>query len=86
MAQRLVEKCWHAWQVGQSGNTAQCKKCSASWKPTPSYYPAVTNKEFAENNAEFRAACDRAGVQPTKRQAARYRQKRGQAYSARKAA
>lgn len=44
----------------------------------------TTNKEFAETNVEFKAACDIAGVKPTKRQASRFRNNRGKAFSAKK--
>ena len=47
---------------------------------------ANSNRNFAEFNKEFRLACDRAGVKPTKRQAAKWRQARGQAYAAHRAA
>jgi hypothetical protein len=43
--------------------------------------PSETLSAFAETNREFRAACDLAGVAPTRRQASRFKQKRGQAYA-----
>lgn len=42
----------------------------------------VTNDVFAATNEEFRAACSKAGVQATARQAGKYRRKVGQAYEA----
>lgn len=39
-----------------------------------------SNRNFAEFNKEFRLACEKAGVKPTKRQAARFRKARGRAY------
>jgi len=38
------------------------------------------NRHFAKHNEQFRAACERAGVEPTKRQASKWRMKRGLAY------
>jgi len=43
----------------------------------------VTHKEFVKIDDKFRKACENAGVAPTPRQAAKYRQKRGAAYNAR---
>ena len=39
-----------------------------------------TNKEFAEKNQEFREACKRVGIEPTARQAARWRHREGLAW------
>jgi len=41
-----------------------------------------TNKAFAKEDTTFQAACEQAGVQPTARQASKYRMKRGAAYKA----
>ena len=43
----------------------------------------VTHKEFAKADDKFRKACEAANVEPTSRQAAKYRQKRGAAFNAR---
>jgi len=43
----------------------------------------VTNKKFAENNKFFIADCKRAGVEPTSRQASKYRLGKGLAFKAR---
>ena len=40
-----------------------------------------TNKEFAQENKDFRDACQRAGIEATKRQASRFRRKKGKAYT-----
>lgn len=40
----------------------------------------MTNKEFAAQDQKFRAACVAAGVEPTARQASKYRNKQGLAY------
>lgn len=40
----------------------------------------MTNAEFAQRDPEFRAACERAGVEPTKRRAARWRKGTGYVY------
>ena len=40
----------------------------------------MTNKEFAEKDKEFKRACDYVHVNPTKRQASKYRNKKGTAY------
>ncbi len=44
----------------------------------------MTNKEFAARNAEFRKACSNAGIEPTSRQASKYRNKCGLAYQSKK--
>ncbi len=44
--------------------------------------PEVTNRMFARDNEKFKAACDKAGVEPTGRQASKYRNKKGRAYKA----
>jgi hypothetical protein len=44
----------------------------------------VTNAEFARTNGQFRAACERAGIEPTRRQASKFRNKTGAAWAARK--
>lgn len=41
----------------------------------------ITNRLFAKTDARFQEACIRAGVQPTKRQAAKFRRKEGSAYN-----
>ena len=41
-----------------------------------------TNSEFAAKNGTFRNACEAAGVEPTKRQASKYRRGMGQARKA----
>ena len=40
----------------------------------------MTNKQFAAQGKKFRAACERVGVNPTARQASKYRNKQGLAY------
>ena len=40
----------------------------------------VNNRTFAATNAEFRAACERAGIQPTQRQASKWRLGFGKAW------
>lgn len=50
----------------------------------PRYEPndyGTYHKEFANEDGVFRAACERAGVQPTKRQASKWRNGRGAAFS-----
>ena len=42
----------------------------------------ITNRAFTKDG-EFQAACAAAGVEPTKRQASKYRRKMGAAYNAR---
>lgn len=41
-----------------------------------------TNKLFAKEDANFQRACDKAGVNPTARQASKFRNKKGAAYKA----
>jgi hypothetical protein len=40
----------------------------------------MTNKEFAAQDESFKVACEQAGVQPTKRQASKWRSKKGKAW------
>lgn len=40
----------------------------------------MTNKEFSEQDKVFNKACNIAGINPTKRQASKYRNGRGLAY------
>ena len=42
-----------------------------------------SNAEYAKTNEAFRAACEKAGVDPTPRQASKYRNGIGAAYNAR---
>ena len=39
----------------------------------------TTNREFAEQNAQFRAACEAVGLEPTSRQAGKWRRGEGAA-------
>lgn len=41
----------------------------------------MTNKEFAEQNELFIKSCGKAGVTASKRQASKFRNKRGKAYN-----
>lgn len=41
---------------------------------------ALTNAEFAVKNTAFRALCESAGVEPTPRQASKFRRKAGKAW------
>jgi hypothetical protein len=50
------------------------------WRKHP--YPEITNSDFAQLDADFRAACTFAGIEPRARQASKYRRKRGKAYKA----
>jgi hypothetical protein len=40
-----------------------------------------SNREFAAKNGGFQAACEAAGIKPTKRQASKFRNKTGTAYN-----
>jgi len=40
----------------------------------------MKNSEFAEKDEVFLKACEKADVKPTKRQASRFRNKKGMAY------
>lgn len=42
----------------------------------------VTNDDFRRHDQAFRAACTKAGVEPTKRQASKFRRQEGRAYAA----
>ena len=40
-----------------------------------------SNEKFAKENMEFQSACDKAGVKPTRRQASKWRNKKGLAHT-----
>lgn len=40
----------------------------------------MTNKKFAKENTIFIEACERVGIQPTKRQASKWLNKKGKAF------
>jgi len=40
----------------------------------------MDNREFAAISKEFIKACEKAGVNPTKRQASKFRMRKGKAY------
>lgn len=40
-----------------------------------------TNKEYAKDNKEFKDACEKVGVEPTKRQASKWRMNKGKAFN-----
>ena len=42
---------------------------------------SVTNREFAKANRKFRTACEHAGVEPSRRQAGKWRRKHGAAWN-----
>lgn len=44
----------------------------------------MTNREYAEKDKAFKEACKRAGINPTTRQASKYRRGKGLAYIASK--
>lgn len=44
--------------------------------------PEMDNRTFAGTNQQFKDACSAAGVQPTKRQASKFRRKLGAAFKA----
>ena len=40
----------------------------------------MTNSEFAQKNEYFKKCCKRAGIEPTVRQASKFRNRKGLAY------
>ncbi len=58
------------------------KKYGKDWKADSPLLPEVTNSQFAANDKRFKDACDLAGVKPTKAQARKFKNKKGQAYAA----
>lgn len=40
----------------------------------------MNNREYSQSDAEFIAACKKAGIPPTQRQASKFRLKSGRAY------
>ena len=43
----------------------------------------ITHAEFSKTDPMFKNACEKAGVEPTIRQASKWRNKKGKAYAAR---
>ena len=41
----------------------------------------MTNKQFAETDVKFRAACEAVNIPPTARQASRFKRKMGKAFN-----
>lgn len=39
------------------------------------------NREFAKENKDFKFYCKKAGIKPTRRQASKYRMKKGEAWN-----
>ena len=44
------------------------------------FFRGESNSNFSKNNEHFRSACEKAGVEPTMRQASKFRRKEGKAY------
>ena len=65
----------HYWQTGEMTIVA----CDELHRVKENYIE-MTNKEFAAKNEEFRAACKRVGIDPTSRQAARWKNRKGLAW------
>jgi hypothetical protein len=42
----------------------------------------VTNKEFAQKDSLFKSCCEAVSLEPTRRQASKYRSGKGKAYKA----
>ncbi len=40
----------------------------------------MTNREYAKKDSQFHIACEKAGTEPTKRQASKFRNQKGSAY------
>ena len=40
----------------------------------------MTHKEFAQKDSKFHQACEKVGLESTKRQASKYRNQKGKAY------
>ena len=49
--------------------------------PGHSHKYEVHNEQFAKENAEFQSACQKVDIKPTTRQASKFRNKRGKAYT-----
>ena len=69
---------------GSQKNMAKSEKKYASGSPSKSHRGEVPNKVFAATDPGFRAACESAGVQPTARQASKWRMGKGSAFKAKK--
>jgi len=57
------------------------KKKKVSRPPRARVVNGVTNREFAKDDVSFNTCCERAGLEPTKRQASKWRRGKGKAYS-----
>ena len=60
---------------------AEEKKKFHSGSPDKAHTGAVPNKVFAAKDPAFRDACEKAGVQPTARQASKFRMGKGAAFT-----
>jgi len=49
-------------------------------EPVKHKYGFDFNTHFAETNEEFRKCCEKAGIEPTARQASKWRNQRGRAF------
>lgn len=45
------------------------------------FFRGKSNLQFSKEDQNFRNACEKAGVEPTMRQASKYRRKTGKAYN-----
>ena len=74
-------------QVKQEEKVAQLTDDVSERRPHLSMLPSrkkvehkTTNKEFAAEDGNFRAACAKVGVEPTTRQASKFRNRKGIAW------
>lgn len=42
----------------------------------------MTNEQMAQNDKDFRRSCEKAGIEPTARQASKFRNQKGSAFTA----
>lgn len=49
--------------------------------PPKKEVPKITNRKFSQEDRLFLKACELAGVEPTRRQASKFRNKNGSAYA-----
>ena len=67
-------------QKNKSEDTGPKYAAGSPDKQADKHGGGVTNKMFAAQDQGFRAKCDEAGVQPTSRQASKYRNGKGTAF------
>lgn len=68
----------HEFVDRESPETKARRKANAQF--AKKMFRGMSNVQFAKTDVAFQEACSKAGVEPTPRQASKYRNKQGKAY------